>query len=86
MSRFVEVLNSHGPELDVHTIQAIPLELLSRLNARRSHVEFTFPYFMRKTAPVSGKAGLIDYEVSFELDADGADAEPHTAPAGAPTT
>jgi GTP cyclohydrolase I len=71
MSRFVEVLNSHGPELDVHTIQAIPLELLSRLNARRSHVEFTFPYFMRKTAPVSGKAGLIDYEVSFELDADG---------------
>jgi len=71
MSRFVEVLNSHGPELDVRTIHAIPQELLTRLHARRSHVEFTFPYFLRKAAPVSGREGLVDYEVTFELDAAG---------------
>ena len=33
MSRFVEVLNSHGPVLDVHSISEIPKELLARLNA-----------------------------------------------------
>lgn len=68
MSRFVEVLNAHGPELDVHTFSAIPLELLRRLKAKRSHVEFAFPFFLRKSAPVSGGVGMIDYEVVFELE------------------
>ena len=35
MSRFIEVLNSHGPALDVHSISSIPVELLERLNAQR---------------------------------------------------
>lgn len=70
MSRFVEVLNSHGPELDVHTISEIPLELLKRLKARRSHIEFAFPYFLKKAAPVTEKEGLIDYEAVFEVEAE----------------
>ncbi|MFT5470795.1 MAG: GTP cyclohydrolase I [Verrucomicrobiales bacterium] len=70
MSRFVEVLNSHGSELDVHTISRIPLELLERLEARRSHIEFAFPYFLSKPAPVSGKVGMVDYEAVFELEAE----------------
>ncbi len=69
MSRFVEVLNSHGPELDVHNIVEIPKELLSRLTAERSHVEFAFPYFMSKEAPVTKKRSLLDYEVIWELEA-----------------
>ncbi|MEM7011733.1 MAG: GTP cyclohydrolase FolE2 [Verrucomicrobiota bacterium] len=70
MSRFVEVLNAHGPELDVRTIDKIPLELLARLKARRSHIEFAFPYFLRKPAPVTEKEGLVDYEAVFELEAE----------------
>ncbi len=69
MSRFVEVLNSHGPVLDVHSISALPLELLERLEAQRSHIEFAFAYFMTKEAPVTGKPGLVDYEVVFEVEA-----------------
>ncbi len=68
MSRFVEVLNSHGPVLDVHSISAIPKELLDRLDAQRAHVEFRFPFFLKKAAPVTGKEGMIDYEVIFDID------------------
>ena len=69
MSRFVEVLNSHGPVLDVHTISGIPVELLNRLDAQRAHVEFRFPFFLKKPAPVTRKEGMMDYEVVFDVDA-----------------
>ena len=69
MSRFVEVLNSHGPVLDVHSISRIPAELLERLDAQRAHVEFRFPFFLEKKAPVTKSSGLLDYEVIFEIDA-----------------
>ena len=36
MSRFVQVLHSHGTELTVANAAAIPHELLSRLDARRA--------------------------------------------------
>ena len=74
MSRFVEVLNSHGPVLDVHSISEIPRELLDRLDAQRAHIEFRFPFFLSKAAPVTGAEGLMDYEVIFEIDTD-ADSE-----------
>ncbi len=69
MSRFLEVLNSHGPVLDVHSMSGIPSELLGRLHASRAHVEFRFPFFLKKPAPVSGLEGMMDYEVVFEVDA-----------------
>jgi GTP cyclohydrolase IB len=69
MSRFVEVLNAHGSVLDVKDISKIPKELLGRLHAQRSHVEFKFPFFVNKPAPVSKQLGLIDYMVEFEVEA-----------------
>jgi len=68
MSRFVEVLNSHGNCLDIRTINSIPKELIERLDAQRAHVSFQFPFFIKKLAPVSGGEGLVDYEVRFEID------------------
>lgn len=69
MSRFIEVLNSHGPVLDIHSISGIPRELLDRLKAQRAHIEFRFPFFLEKAAPVTGAPGLMDYEAIFEIDA-----------------
>jgi len=73
MSRFVEVLNAHGPCLSVREISRMPLELTERLDAQKAHIEFRFPFFVQKTAPVSGSPGLMDYEVTFEVDAEGED-------------
>lgn len=70
MSRFVEALNAHGGCLDVRTMASLPAELLKRLDARKAHVEFEFPFFLSKPAPVTGKEGLMDYVVRFEVDAE----------------
>jgi len=70
MSRFVEALNSHGGVLDVHSMAGLPRELLDRLDAGRAHVEFRFPFFRTKKAPVTGKESLLDCEVCFEVEAD----------------
>lgn len=70
MSRFVEILHSHGPRLDVHSFSKIPREMLSRLHAGKAHVIFEFPYFRMKTAPVSKREGLMDYEVRVEIQAE----------------
>jgi GTP cyclohydrolase IB len=48
----------------------LPRELLERLDARRAHVELQFPFFRSKAAPVTGKTGLVDYEVRFEVEAE----------------
>jgi GTP cyclohydrolase IB len=70
MSRFVDALHAHGGCLDVHSMLALPKEILERLEARKAHVEFQFPFFLSKPAPVTGRVGLVDYEVRFEVEAD----------------
>ncbi len=73
MSRFIELLQAST--LDAVTGEAIPLDLagfqamlmkmLAKLETTAGRIEATFPYFINKTAPVSGAKSLLDYEVSF---------------------
>ena len=65
MSRFVEILNSNEREISVESFQIILKEMASRLEAQSGHIEMTFPYFINKSAPVSGVKSLLDYEVTF---------------------
>ena len=65
MSRFVEILNNHEYEITVESFKRIIKEMTEILDAEAGHIEMTFPYFMKKSAPVSGVRSLMDYEVSF---------------------
>ena len=65
MSRFVEILNANEREISVENFQLILNEMANRLEARSGHIEMTFPYFINKSAPVSGVKSLLDYEVTF---------------------
>ena len=69
MSRFIEVLAAHGNMIHVENLRDILLALQDKLNAATSHVEMEFPYFMSKTAPVSGKESLMDYTARFDAAA-----------------
>lgn len=69
MSRFVQVLHAHGQVMDVKGIAGMPRELLKKLHAERAHVEFRFPWFRAKPAPVTKSVGLLDYGVIFEVNA-----------------
>jgi GTP cyclohydrolase I len=65
MSRFVEILNHDERELSVDSFEPMLRSMVERLEARSGHLEMRFPYFIAKTAPVSGVKSLMDYEVSF---------------------
>lgn len=40
-------------------------EMVERLEAETGHIEMNFPFFINKTAPVSGVQSLLDYDVTF---------------------
>ncbi|MBA0903198.1 MAG: GTP cyclohydrolase I FolE2 [Candidatus Nitrotoga sp.] len=65
MSRFVEVLNHHGREISVESFESILREMVDKLEAESGYIEMSFPYFVNKTAPVSGVQSLLDYDVTF---------------------
>ena len=73
MSRFVEILNTQEREISVENFESMLRHMVERLEAVTGHVEMTFPYFINKSAPVSGVKSLMDYEVTFigEIVADG---------------
>jgi GTP cyclohydrolase I len=65
MSRFVQILNNHEYEITVESFRKMLEEMVGTLEAESGHVEMKFPYFVNKTAPVSGVKSLLDYEVTF---------------------
>ena len=65
MSRFVEILNSHEREISVESFGVMLAEMIERLEAEAGHIEMTFPFFITKSAPISGVTSLLDYEVTF---------------------
>ncbi len=75
MSRFIEVLSEHSNNINIRNLHGILEEIKTRLDAASAHMEVEFPYFIDKTAPVSGARGLMEYGVAFRgsLNAGGYD-------------
>ncbi len=65
MSRFVEVLNDHDNVISVHSFRDIVKEVAVKLNSESSRIEMTFPFFLEKSAPVTGVKSLVDYEATL---------------------
>lgn len=65
MSRFVEILNLNESVFSIATFEAMLHDMVARLDARSGHIEMSFPFFVKKAAPVSGIESLMDYEVSL---------------------
>ena len=64
MSRFIERLNVFCNGLSFNSFKVILNDIKKDLNAVSSYIEITFPYFIKKQAPVSKLAGFMDYECS----------------------
>jgi GTP cyclohydrolase IB len=65
MSRFVALLNEVDGALDIPRFENLLADMITRLEAERGHVHLRFPFFVRKTAPVSGVESLMDYDASL---------------------
>ena len=72
MSRLVALLEDHSAgdaeSLSVANLRTLVEDLLVRLDAPGARVELAFPFFVRKTAPVSGVASVLDYDVRLAAD------------------
>src|SRR5207249_1941647 len=72
MSRFIEILNDHRGEVTMRTLPACLKDIKTRLSAESAHLELTFPYFLERTAPVSGAKARMDYDCFFSAEMNGA--------------
>jgi GTP cyclohydrolase I len=73
MSRFVEILEAANAPLDIRGLHGLQARMLEHLDADTGRIEIAFPYFIRKSAPVSGVTSLLDYQarLTAETRADG---------------
>lgn len=65
MSRFIALLEDYRAPLDIGNFSALMRKMVLLLEADAGRVEVSFPYFITKTAPVSGVQSLMDYEVGL---------------------
>lgn len=66
MSRFIEVIERHKANLDIHNLERILDDMKETFSCETAHIEITFPYFIRKKAPVSGISSLMEYGCKLE--------------------
>jgi len=65
MSRFLEVFNTHASDIRMRHFLQMLEEVRQKLDAQRAFGTLRFPYFVEKSAPVSGQTSMMDYECSF---------------------
>jgi GTP cyclohydrolase I len=65
MSRFVEVLNDYCADLNLKTFFEMLDRIKKSLDAPAANLEISFPYFMKKRAPVSGVPSMMEYTSKY---------------------
>ena len=67
MSRFIEIMEAQDSPMSLIDMKALFNRMRKRLDATSGQAEFTFPYFIRKQAPISGVTSLIDIDAGITL-------------------
>jgi GTP cyclohydrolase I len=65
MSRFVEALNDYYADLNLKTFFEMLDTIKKSLDAPAANLEISFPYFMKKRAPVSGVPSMMEYTCQY---------------------
>ena len=69
MSRFVAWLDALDEPVDAAALRRQLGAMLERLQAREGRIEASFPFFLRKRAPVSGVESLLEYQGRYVAEA-----------------
>ena len=66
MSRFIETLEEYHGRVSPHNLEAVTRRLCEKLHASESSVSFSFPYYFRKKAPVSGIESFSRCDITLQ--------------------
>ena len=70
MSRFMDLLGAYATRaMTPADLCQMADQMLLKLNVAAGDINASFPYFMEKTAPVSGVKSLLDYQVRWTVNA-----------------
>jgi len=70
MSRFVEILNRYRNGISTKNVREILEEMKTQLDSETAHFEIEFPYFITKSAPVSGEKAKMEYTCRLVANSD----------------
>ena len=62
MSRFVAWLDALDGPMDAANLRRASADMLERLHAAKGRIDASFPFFLRKRAPVSGVESQLEYQ------------------------
>lgn len=65
MSRFIEVFNNHYTDIQMPTFLDMLEEVREAVEAEAAYSEVSFPYFMKKQAPVTGQTSMMSYTCKY---------------------
>jgi len=65
ISRFIEILEKSDATLSIDSFGQMLEATAEYLDASTARIEMTFPYFIEKTAPISGVTSLMNYTASL---------------------
>ncbi len=65
MSRFVALLEERREPVDVGSLRSLLVTMAGKLEADEGRIDVTYPFFITKTAPVSGVQSLLDITVTL---------------------
>ena len=65
MSRFVALMEKQTDALDFDTLYKLTADMVALLDSHSGKISVSFPFFRKKSAPVSGIQSLLDYDVTL---------------------
>ena len=68
---FTELLAAYRDDMHANIFPQLLREVCARLEAQQARMEMRFPYFLAKTAPVTGTGSLMEYGCGFAGTAGG---------------
>jgi GTP cyclohydrolase I len=71
MSRFWTLLEEVQTPFSPVMLKKLMADMMTSLKTDSGYVKLTFPFFIEKSAPVSGLKSLMNYQVTLEVEAKG---------------
>lgn len=71
MSRFIGLLNEFQGKITLSNLENMTDTFKDVLEAEKAEISFSFPYFIKKNAPVSGISSYSRYDVTFWASKEG---------------